>query len=200
MIATRGIAVYIAIVRGKRHVNARRTRFPSSRRVTRKVTNRSRRVGTSPAVTNWGFTGSSDYDLTDPQRERLEFRLATTPLEPGTFHHGSAVRCDDQAGWIAHLLGYWIVVHPPLIPYKRAYSYCDELREEKGYIPRNHDIVRESERMLATPHWNTEPPKGTRGDGTLATINFARKVRRQGIIILPTGREIDILTGRTLTE
>ena len=151
-------------------------------------------------MTDTGFSGSSDYPFTDPQLARLIQHL--TPkvrgITPGSFHHGSAMFRDDAAGWQAHLLGYWVVVHPPTDPKKRAYSYCDEIMPEAPYLRRNRHLVRAVRRMLFAPHWNVEPPAGKRGDGTLSTMNLARRMRKPGIVIRPNGSEYDLLTGEEL--
>lgn len=152
-------------------------------------------------MTNFGFSGSSDYPFTNPQLARLIFRLTpVSNVTPGSFHHGSAIHRDDRAGWEAHLLGYWVVLHPPDNDKKRAYSYCDEILPEEPYLKRNHRLVRAVDRMLFAPAWNVEPPSGMRGEGTLATMNFARKIGREGIVIRPNGTEYDLLTRRELGE
>lgn len=75
------------------------------------------------------------------------------------------------------------VGHPPSNPNKRAFLEYDELREEKDYIARNHDIVDETIFLLACPNG----PERLRS-GTWATIRYARKQGKKVLIIYPDGK------------
>ena len=74
----------------------------------------------------------------------------------------------------------------------RAFCKGDETRKQKDYLDRNHDIVDETELLIACPK---EPEEITRS-GTWATIRYARKKKKKLRIILPNGRMIgDELSG-----
>lgn len=103
-----------------------------------------------------------------------------------TFHHGDCIGADEQAHSMALLLGYEIVVHPPVSPKKRAYCQGATLyHSERGYLDRNHDIVDASDFMIATPKDMEDVP---RGSGTWATIRYATKTRVNLLIVYPDGQ------------
>lgn len=133
---------------------------------------------------NYGFTGGR-RGLTDPQLRT--FKEVLTPeddeIEPGIFRHGSCIGADDKCGWIAHQLGYRIVLHPPSDPRFRAYSYYDEIREEQSYLVRNMSIVLSCDELIACPNQSNEVVRS----GTWATIRYARRQQRKVMLVLPTG-------------
>jgi len=139
-------------------------------------------------MSDFGFSGS-EHGLTVPQRNTLT-RLLTpqTGMTPGFVRHGSCIGADDQFGWIAHTLGYWVILHPPNNPRKRAYSYCDEILPEEPYLTRNHHIVDSSPRMLFGPGTMEE----TLRSGTWATVRYAKKAERNGVIVLPNGTPVNL--------
>lgn len=128
-----------------------------------------------------GFTGRQD-GMTNKQKEVVEWLLRRGP---GEFHHGDCVGADAEAHAIAKKAGLRIVVHPPNDPKKRAFVQdYDEIREEKPYLDRNHDIVNETELLLATPR---TPYEITRS-GTWATIRYGRNTPGVDVaIVLPDG-------------
>lgn len=126
-----------------------------------------------------GFSGTQD-GMTQRQTERFAAELYALS---GSFHHGDCVGSDEQAHRIARGAGWWIVIHPPLKPSKRAWCVGDEVLPAKPYIARNHDIVDATELLLATPRTMSETVRS----GTWATVRYARRLRRPVIVIYPDG-------------
>lgn len=100
-----------------------------------------------------------------------------------TVHHGDCVGADEQFHHVAAGYVQKIVIHPPLDVSHRAWECADESRTPKPYLERNHDIVDESELMIATPNGFSELLRS----GTWATIRYARKLKRSLMIIYPDG-------------
>jgi hypothetical protein len=96
------------------------------------------------------------------------------------FHHGMCIGADEQAARIAKVIGFRVVAHPGLakdptnLMYRSEWDGNDEVREAKPFIERDHDIVDETEIMLATPLTHEE----TIRSGTWTTVRYARKQGR----------------------
>lgn len=135
-----------------------------------------------------GFTGTQQ-GMTAEQNAAV-WRLLKGNLPLDEFHEGDCVGADGAAAVIARKLGYWIISHPPLIQTKRAFFPADEERPPRDYLVRNHNIVQETQEMIATPFQAEEIIRS----GTWATIRFAKKLRRKVTIILPSG-ELQVLKG-----
>ena len=108
------------------------------------------------------------------------------------FHHGACIGSDEQAARIAKDLGYYIVAHPGYNPrnpegrmYRSNFVGNDEVREEKPFIARDHDIVDETDHMIATPISEIEEVRS----GTWSTIRFARKHQKPIEIVYPDPEE-----------
>lgn len=152
-----------------------------------------------------GFTGTAD-GMTDQQKEKLAIVLKALIAEGSIggdpemgcyliFHHGDCIGADAEAheilGKMAH---HKFVVHPPLDPKSQAFVYrgthwihdFDEYRSPKAYLERNHDIVDESERLIATPKTAQEQLRS----GTWATVRYARKMGKMILLILPDGEMV----------
>lgn len=127
-----------------------------------------------------GFTGTQN-GMTKKQ-EIAVWQLLHDNL-PDEFHEGDCIGADVSAAVYARKLGYWIVSHPPLIQKKRAFFPADEERAPYDYLVRNHNIVRETQELLATPFQAEEIMQS----GTWATIRFAKKLGRKVTIVLPDG-------------
>lgn len=122
-----------------------------------------------------GFTGTQ---VGMAPRQRSAFAEELSSLS-GSFHHGDCVGADEEAHAIARGTGWWIVVHPPLNPAKRAWCQGDVILPAKDYLPRNHDIAAVTEILLATPKTMREELYS----GTWATVRYARKLGRPVRII-----------------
>ena len=74
------------------------------------------------------------------------------------------------------------MIHPPNIKDKRA--FCNDYRfsfPEKPYLERNHDIVDNSDVLIATPKESVEQIRS----GTWATIRYAKKLNKPIMIMEP---------------
>lgn len=138
-----------------------------------------------------GFTGTRD-GLSPEQITKLRMLLnrnyVTGEPDYNQFNHGSCWKGDDQAGWLAHLAGYWVVVHPPTDPKLRAYSYCDDIRPEYPYLVRDRHIVDRSHLMISCPNLMSGGVLRTRGSGTGYTTYYAIGRNRSGSIIWRDGQ------------
>jgi len=94
-------------------------------------------------------------------------------------HHGDCVGADSD---FHNLVSFRIVVHPPRNYKARAWCEGDEMRNEKDYIARNHDIVDESACLIATPDGNERLRSGT-----WATVRYAKATNKYIWIIYPDG-------------
>lgn len=132
---------------------------------------------------NIGFTGTQ-RSLANDQRERLRVLLEDlrrTGLFKIEFHHGDCIGADETAANMAWDLGYWIVCHPPLDRRKRAFTKFNHIHLPRPYFIRNHDIVDATKILVACPGENTEVLRS----GTWATVRYARKLKREVIMVLP---------------
>jgi hypothetical protein len=131
-----------------------------------------------------GFTGTQ-AGMTSLQKERFTSSLLELlgSNEFAEFHHGDCIGADLNAHYIVrqHYTDTKIIIHPPIIPDKRALCEGDEYREEKEYLVRNHDIVDDTGFLIACPKGFKEE----RYSGTWATIRYARKLNKPIAIIWP---------------
>jgi hypothetical protein len=134
-----------------------------------------------------GFTGTSK-GASPAQLAELEERLKKLKEEGfDELHHGWCIGADEQAAIIAKRVGFRVIAHPgtPKDPknmmYRSEWNENDEVRPEKPFIERDHDIVDETERMLATPLTRAEMTRS----GTWTTVRYARKQSRPIDLILP---------------
>lgn len=133
-----------------------------------------------------GFTGTRK-ELTAPQKIATRMFLVDLAFdgsfEPVEFHHGDCVGADEYAAVEAYKLKWRIVTHPPVRNLLRAnFANSDEEREPKHFLERNHNIVDETDRLIACP----EGPETMRS-GTWATIRYAKKMGKPVIVIWPSG-------------
>ncbi len=129
-----------------------------------------------------GFTGTQQ-GMTEQQKIRFS-RLVQKVLDIDEFHHGDCIGADCEAHDLVEggFGNAQIIIHPPADCSKRAYCAGAEVRPSRSYIQRNHDIVNEVEKLIATP----AGPEITRS-GTWATIRYARKTGIPIYIINPDG-------------
>lgn len=125
-----------------------------------------------------GFTGTQ-AGMTIKQETELMAYLA---VHCASFHHGDCIGADAQAHNIARQLLIPIIIYPPIIKTKRA--FCKDyssIREPKDYLVRNHDIVDNTDMLIACPKTAEEEMRS----GTWATVRYARKIGRSILIINP---------------
>lgn len=99
------------------------------------------------------------------------------------FHHGDCIKADEDMHEIAIYTGFKVIIHPPINSAKRA--FCKgyfHIYPPKPYLDRNHDIVDQSNRMIALPY---ETKEQFIGSGTWATIRYSRKTGKGMDIIFP---------------
>jgi hypothetical protein len=127
-----------------------------------------------------GFTGTRK-GLTTEQYSMVKWLFEQ--FKPTEFHHGDCIGCDEQAAMLAREATIHIVKHPPVNQHQQANSKADETRKRRAYLKRNHNIVDETDIMIATPGEAKEIIRS----GTWATIRYARNQNKRIIIIFPNG-------------
>jgi hypothetical protein len=138
-----------------------------------------------------GFTGTS-RGMSAGQKVRVREYLSAIkqefPAAKITFHHGLCIGADEQAARIAKELGYYVVAHPGYSPrnpegrlFRSDFDGNDEVCPEKPHIPRDHDIVDGSQRLVAAP-WTREEIVRS---GTWTTVRYARKKGKPILMALP---------------
>ena len=134
-----------------------------------------------------GFTGSRE-GLTTEQEVAITNLFIVRAKE---FHHGDCIGADTEAHAIAFMQGIKIVIHPPDDPKERSFCICNEYREKKPFPDRNHDIVDETDILIACPATTREVQRS----GTWATIRYAEKIKKTILLIYPSGRMFKISEG-----
>jgi hypothetical protein len=129
-----------------------------------------------------GFTGTQK-GMSDYQKSVLRARLSNikNTNQGNEFHHGDCIGADAEAHIIAKLLGYRIIIHPPINGIKRAFCDGDLILPEKDYLARNQDIVEACDFLIACPISLKEEVRS----GTWYTIRFARRREKKLIILGP---------------
>jgi len=133
-----------------------------------------------------GFTGTKN-GMTDSQKFELVEYLRYLKAQGYTeFRHGDCIGADAQAAGLAKQIGFILICHPghpkdkDNTMYRAFTKFNDEVRESKPFIARDHDIVDETERMIATPAGEEQVRSGT-----WTTIRYAKKKGREVRIIMP---------------
>lgn len=131
-----------------------------------------------------GYSGTQ-FGMNSRQKENFVIRIIEYQDNQGIteFRHGDCEGGDSDAHDLIrkHFPYIKIIGHPPLNPAKRAFKQCDELRPEKDYIPRNHDIVDETDELIAAPKQSHEVLRS----GTWSTIRYAKKSDKNVIMLWP---------------
>ena len=133
-----------------------------------------------------GITGSSK-PITDAQLNSLYEVLTILRDWYEWQNNGDCIAADALAGTIWKNLGGKIWLRPPINNRKRAYLFYDETDEPLPYLERNHNIVDNSEVLVAIPSTRDEVLRS----GTWATIRHARKKGIPIIYIFPSGDIVD---------
>jgi len=138
---------------------------------------------------NWGITGTR-HAITSAQWRWLQAMMDSSGLHE--LHHGACTGADEQAHFCAVLAHVPLIyVHPPVnqrfMSTQVFITPSDErttvhFRPAKSYHERNHDIVDETERLLALP----DGPERLHS-GTWSTIRYARSRRKRIDICYPDG-------------
>lgn len=136
-----------------------------------------------------GFTGTR-AGMTAKQKLALHGLLEQADEDAYgiEFHHGGAPGADKESHDTVRMMKSMItgatniVVHPA-IDGGRNWFGAKIVHDPKPPLIRNHDIVDETEILIATPRRTHEELRS----GTWATIRYARKVGREVYIIWPDG-------------
>lgn len=102
-------------------------------------------------------------------------------------HFGDCIGADEEALYIAHVVGCKTVGHPPLDDSRRCFGEYDEIRPQKDFLERNKDIVDETAILVAFPGTTTEELRS----GTWMTIRYAKRKQKKVEIIFPQPREVE---------
>lgn len=130
---------------------------------------------------NIGFSGTQK-GMTPQQRTKIKKILKKKRIKE--LHHGDCIGADEQVHNIATWLQIPIWVHPPDKENKRAFCLHARFKAmPKPYLERNKDIVNASNLMLFTPAERAEQKRS----GTWSTIRYARKQKKNHIIVFPDG-------------
>ena len=133
-----------------------------------------------------GFTGTQ-RGLSKFQKESLTKLFSELIVNDRgcEFHQGDCVGADQQANKINLHEHTWCrrIGHPPTNDRKRAWCSVDEWRIVKPYLERNHDIVDETEVLIACPKSLVEEQRS----GTWATVRYAKSLGKEIYIVWPNG-------------
>ena len=131
-----------------------------------------------------GFTGTRK-GMTDHQLDEMKRMLSVFNYDDvvSTLHHGSCIGADIEAHVAARELGWKVVTHPPTDEKHLHVVAADERRTPRPYLDRNHDIVDESDCLIAAPAEFDEVVRS----GTWATVRYARKQGKTVLLVLPEG-------------
>jgi len=129
-----------------------------------------------------GFSGTQT-GMAPMQKLKVRELIFTFTFDEA--HHGDCIGSDEEFHDIIRELfpEVKIIIHPPIIATKRAFCEGDRVRIPESYIVRNHNIVDETDVLLATPKGSEELRSGT-----WATIRWAKKRKRHIFIVYPDGR------------
>lgn len=127
-----------------------------------------------------GFTGTRE-GCKEEQLHTLQNILAAFDFVE--LHHGDCIGADASAHLIAELLQYDIVIHPPDNLLYRAYCKGNHVKPPRPYLERNRSIVRSCKILIACPRTMEEVKRS----GTWSTVRYARKMKKDIVIIFPDG-------------
>lgn len=134
-------------------------------------------------ITHFGVTGTS-AGLTIRQQDNLPSALERMAGMGAIWqHNGDCIGADMAIGLLWQMDDGRLHLHPPTNPIKRAFLEADVSEDPRPYLKRNHDIVDESEAMIAMPAGFREEIRS----GTWATIRYARKLGRPIMFLWPDG-------------
>jgi hypothetical protein len=130
-----------------------------------------------------GITGTRE-GMNAYQKQMMQEYLEHLAVESkfnAEFHHGDCNGVDVQAAAIAQEQGFKIICHPPIRDEEQGHFGGDEIRDPKGYLERDRNIVDETDFLLVVPKQNNWQPKG----GTWYTHDYAKKMGKPVIIFYP---------------
>lgn len=128
-----------------------------------------------------GFTGTQE-GMTPEQKLKL-YQILAQHTNGMTLHLGDCIGADTEAYEIAYMQKAHLTGHPCTLTHKRSFLEYDEEREIKQPLDRNHDIVDESDELIAAPKEHAQVLRS----GTWATVRYAQKKGKKITIIYPDG-------------
>lgn len=127
-----------------------------------------------------GFTGTRG-GMTAVQKQ--EFKATILQLNLDEFHHGDCVGADEDAHYLViENFDCQMVGHPPTNTMYQAHCSFDRQLPPMEYLARNRGIVNTTDILIACPKEEAEILRS----GTWSTVRYARKQKKQVIIIPPT--------------
>jgi hypothetical protein len=136
-----------------------------------------------------GFTGTR-IGMTSAQKQRVISFLSRIkhefPNHEWWGHHGDCIGADEDFHNLLRKADFKIYGHPPGNPKLRAFLTFDDCDKPEIYRIRNHNIVRESRILIATPRL-PEQDSSQGYSGTWATVRYARQRKKPYIVIMPDG-------------
>lgn len=135
-------------------------------------------------MVNIGITGTR-LGLTEKAKEQMLLYLQQNNHKINKIHHGDCVGVDKEIHEIIENKYNYIniYIHPPSNNKFRAYCQSNFIKKEYGYIKRNHNIVNESDILIAFPPTQKEILRS----GTWSTIRYAIENNKSTYIIYPNG-------------
>ena len=129
-----------------------------------------------------GFTGTQ-RGMTEAQK--IVLLKIIKQVNPVECHCGDCIGADAEFAQIINNfnINIRVIGHIPINSSKRAFCKYTTETEPKDYLERNHDIVNQSQIVIATPGEDDEVLRS----GTWATIRYTRKQKKPLIVIYPAG-------------
>lgn len=109
-------------------------------------------------------------------------------MRPKEVHHGACIGADKQFHDIAFSQMVLAVIHPGVNKQGKCFTraecfYPKKVLPERFYLDRDKDIVDAVDFMIATPKSKVEELRS----GTWATIRYAKKKKKDLLIVYPDG-------------
>ncbi len=130
-----------------------------------------------------GMTGNRFGLSNESKKVFLEF-LNNNEIQE--VHHGDCLGADKDFHDICNNKNIKIIIHPPNDDKMRAFCKSDNILQTKKFLDRNHDIVNNTDMLIAFPSTKEEILRS----GTWATIRYAKKKNKNIFIIFPDGTHI----------
>ena len=120
--------------------------------------------------------------VTEAQFDVIKQFIIESDVE--VFHNGDCIGVDQQVTLMIQDIApeIWVVCHPPERIGTRAYGMYDEIREPRGYLQRDQDMVDEADYL-----WAVTCGEEVHRSGTWTTVRYARKKGIPITIIMPDG-------------
>lgn len=128
-----------------------------------------------------GMTGNRN-GITDQAMTKLKEFIQNNDISEA--HHGDCIGADTDFHNICVSNNIKIVIHPPNNASQRSFCKSDTIKPEKPYIVRNHNIVDNTDILIAFPATKFEVLRS----GTWSTIRYAKKKNRKILLVYSDGQ------------